>query len=246
MIAMAADCEFVDGAEEPDSLQYPATFDAGGSDNIGKHSGGVVCICILAVVVQLLRGVLGRFAVEPSASGGHSGPSVIARCMVLLCGLEAIAVQYYVPSAAFGTVMVARHSSSVSAIVVCAVGAVVIACIVACRAHTVLVCVPNEVEFTRAPDELSGTVKCRWRGNLVVTHGAYFAGCRDGSSAAIRLSYFVELLCSVAMGCAAGWRPRVLEGVVRGGRVDAACVHCSAFDLPRRLSPVRAPPRSVL
>ena len=115
MIAMAADCEFVDGAEEPDSLQYPATFDAGGSDNIGKHSGGVVCICILAVVVQLLRGVLGRFAVEPSASGGHSGPSVSARCMELLCGLEAMAMQYYMPSAAFGTVMVARHSSSVSA-----------------------------------------------------------------------------------------------------------------------------------
>ena len=222
LIAASVDCALAGGGTEPDSLQYPATFDASGSSSVesesgarglGEHSGGVVCVCALFIVLQCFRMALCRLdATLREENGTHethrSNPSKSASgAMQLLCGVEAMALQYYVPSVAFGTAVVARHSSSASAVALCAVSAFGVVALVACRAYTVLVDVPRIVTFCRLEDGVSGTVKASWSGPLVTTHGAYFTGARDGHRAAIRLAYFVELLCSAVMGCIGGWRP---------------------------------------
>ena len=222
LIAASVDCALARGGTEPDSLQYPATFDASGSSSVesesgarglGEHSGGVACVCTLFIVLQCFRMALCRVDATLREENGtrethRSNPSKFASgAMQLLCGVEAMALQYYVPSVAFGTAVVARHSSSASAVALCGVSAFGVGVLVACRAYTVLVDVPRTVMFSRLEDVVSGTVKASWSGPLVTTHGAYFISARDGHRAAIRLAYFVELLCSAVMGCIGGWRP---------------------------------------
>lgn len=209
VIAAVVDCAFVDDSADPDLLQYPVTFDVdalfkgASNDPLGKHAGGVLCVACLVAVLQCLRFGSARWC---------SVPTRRFRAAELLCGVEAMVVQYYLPSVAYGATLLIRHSLSTLSISVSIVGAAGLCGVVLCRAHAVAFRVPREVVFSRAADPWSGTVKGVWSGALVTTDGAYFTASRDGYNAVVRLAYFVELLSSVVMGCAGGWRPLESEG----------------------------------
>ena len=203
-VAGAAQCQYDENNLEPDWLQYPVVFSVvdtpnGAERSFSKHAGGVVSICAIAVLMCLLRVAFGKSEIGDEGAA-HT---IRERALAVLCALEAMFLQYYLPSAALGAVVVARYSSRTETIVVTECGFAFVAGVALSRFCSVLCA---KVKFSLEPDSRSGTVKGQWSGGMVLTHGAYFTGSRD-FRASIRVVYFAELLCSVLMGCAGGWHP---------------------------------------
>ena len=198
LVAGAASCRFDDDDVEPSWLQYPLAV---GSDGYSKHTVGCLsCLVLLAALAV--------------------GSVVIPNWAKWLTILEALGHQYFVPSMSQGAVLVARHTQQPVQAYVCVatLAAELLFCVH--RGYVVLVRVPKDVVFSRHKDDDGHRVKAHWSGALVRSYGPYFDSCRDGGSPAVRMVYFVELSCSVMIGCAAGWRP--LEG---------SCVGVAAFML---------------
>ena len=199
-ITAAADCWYTDDSEEPAWLQYPASFALSGSNaGLRMHGGGVLTVALLIGTFLCMRLFV------------HPTPGISQRVLHLICGVEAVAIQYYYPNAVQGTITVLRHSSDwVTNIVSCCSIALVTSAVL-WRLYVVVIVVPRDVVVTCAVEQ-GGRARQTVTGIPVMTYGEYFTACRDANRVAVRVVYFCELLCSVLLGAVAGWRPRPNEG----------------------------------
>ena len=190
-VAVAAECEFDDANIDPSPMQYP--WPGLGTSGLQSHALGLTSCAIMSLALQCLVLLL---------------PSLSRRGMKLLSAVDALCHQYFAPSVAFGALLVIRHSTLLWEVTVAVGSFVVFVVALAFRMYVVLRRVPQELRFDRRASGSRGTIKSHWEGTpSMFAYASYFDSCRDGNCAVVRLVYFVECGCSVAMGCAAGWRP---------------------------------------
>ena len=157
MIATVADCH--SGVlQDPDVVQYPLSFQGWEGGAVGAHVVGVVSSSFLIAALQIGCEILFWGAPSP-----HSTRVVVGR---IFSSLQAMCVQFYVPSVALGATLVAFHAQTTVSVVVSSLCVTVVVCIIVRCAHVVLVRVPREAKCERRPDGLRGTVKVCWSGHL--------------------------------------------------------------------------------
>ena len=194
LVGGASDCAYDESRLEPSATQYPLSFSLDEGGPLSLHVVGVASSCAALLALVALGGFVGRLS-------GRKRPVRYVRWV------EAVCHHFIGASLAEGFVLIVRHSSVAVHVWVAWVCVAIEVVIVSHRAFVVGWRVPREVMFVREPCGFRGTIKGCWKGELAETYGPFFVMARDEGSVAVRMTYFIDLACSMAMGCANGWRP---------------------------------------